>query len=60
MRAFFAHSEIAFCMLRHVSHQLCAIESFKGESMEITTREYTLLYNTITDAIEKLNALRVE
>lgn len=60
MRAFFAQSEIAFCMLRHVSHQLCAIESFKGESMEITTREYTLLFNTITDAIEKLNALRVE
>ena len=29
-------------------------------AMEITTREYTLLFNTITDAIEKLNALRVE
>lgn len=47
-------------MLRHVSHQLCAIESFKGENMEITTREYILLFNTITGAIEKLNALRVE
>ncbi len=47
-------------MLRHVSHQLCAIVSFKGENMEITTREYILLFNTITGAIEKLNALRVE
>ncbi len=28
--------------------------------MEITSREYTLLFNTITGAIEKLDALREE
>ena len=33
---------------------------YKTENMEITTREYILLFNTITGAIEKLNALRVE
>lgn len=29
----------------------------QDNAMEITTREYTLLFNTITDAIEKLNVV---
>lgn len=28
--------------------------------MEVTTREYTLLFNTITAVIEKLDALKAE
>ena len=45
-------------LIRRSSHHICAIISAGGESMEITTKEYTLLFNAVTAAIEKLEELK--
>ena len=43
---------------RHIPQTLRGIVLAGGVDMNITTEEYTLLFNAVTDAIEDLEALK--
>ena len=44
---------------RHVSPDLlCFRIGTRGENMDVTTKEYTLLFNTITETIQRLESIK--
>ena len=56
-RIFFALKNI-WAKNRHDSRSICVVLSTGGVSMNITVKEYTLLFNAVTNALERLEALK--